>query len=252
MPGTPTLTPLPRSRFHPGVTIRALLFDCGGTLDGPGRHWLDRFVDLYRDAGLDVSSECIKAAFYRADEAAYAEPRLAAVGLRELMEFHVGVQFACLGTGEAALQRQLVDRFVADSEAALAASRRVLDRLAARYRLGVVSNFYGNVASILAAADIAPLLAVIVDSTAAGVSKPDARIFARALSVLGVRAGETLHVGDSYERDVRGAHAAGLRTAWLVHTADAMAASDCVADLRVRSLEELADHLERRAGFPRP
>lgn len=227
--------------------LRALLFDYGGTLDGPARHWLDRFVDLYRDAGIDVSFERIKAAFYRADEAAYAESRLAAVGLRELMEFHVAAQFAFLALCDATLQRRLVDRFVADSEAALAAGRRVLGRLSRRYRLGVVSNFYGNVASILAAANIASLLAVIVDSTVAGVSKPDARIFAQAVTALGVHASETMHVGDSYERDVRGAHAAGLRTAWITTEAHAQAVPDSVADLHVRSLEELADCLEERA-----
>jgi hypothetical protein len=36
------------------ATITALLFDFGGTLDGPA-HWLDRFLASYRNAGIDIS-----------------------------------------------------------------------------------------------------------------------------------------------------------------------------------------------------
>jgi putative hydrolase of the HAD superfamily len=217
------------------VTLRAITFDYGGTLDGPARHWLDRFVALYRACGLDYPFERVREAFYRADAAAYAadEPER---GLAALMEFHVGVQLAALGVKDGSLQRRLVERFVADSEAALAASRRVLTELAPHYRLGVISNFYGNVARILADAGIAPLLGVIVDSNRAGVQKPDPRLFGTAVAALGVEPAATLHVGDSYERDVCGARAAGLRTAWLV--ADSARAAG-TADLRLRSLDEL-------------
>jgi len=89
-----------------------------------------------------------------------------------------------------------------------------LERLrAAGVRLGVVSNSDGRVAEALAAAGLAHLFEVIIDSHLAGVEKPDPRIFRIALDALGVVPEDTLYVGDLYEVDVLGARAAGLAAA---------------------------------------
>jgi putative hydrolase of the HAD superfamily len=229
--------------FHPTMRLRAILFDYGGTLDGPASHWLDRFAGLYRQAGRAVAFDRLKDAFYRADDVAYADPRVAGMSLRELMELHVGVQLDALGASDAQLHRHLVDAFVADSETALSESRRVLERLAERYRLGVVSNFYGNVERILADAGFAPLLTVVADSNRVGAMKPDRRIFAHALAGLGTVPAETLHVGDSHERDVRAANALGMRTAWLVPAERRPSDPLPPADFVFSSLDELERHL---------
>jgi HAD superfamily hydrolase (TIGR01509 family) len=47
------------------------------------------------------------------------------------------------------------------------------------------------------------------------VYKPDPRAFAVLLDRLGARAPRALFVGDSYEMDILGAHAAGLATVWI-------------------------------------
>jgi HAD superfamily hydrolase (TIGR01509 family) len=234
----------PAAGFPPRVRIRGILFDYGGTLDGPASHWLDRFVALYREAGVDRPLADIKAAFYRADDAAYVEPGLAEANLTRLMEFHVGRQLQSLAIERPDLHRHLVARFLALSEAALAASRAVLALLARRFRLGVVSNFYGNVGRILADAGFAPLLTIIVDSSRVGLSKPDPRLYTYAADALGLPAGEVLHVGDSYERDVVAAHRAGLRTAWLAGDHSLPEPTEPVHDLRLRSLDELVAYLD--------
>jgi putative hydrolase of the HAD superfamily len=225
------------------VPIRAILFDYGGTLDGPASHWLDRCVELYRGAGVDRPFPHIKEAFYAADEEAYADPRVADMSLAELMHFHFGVQLNRLAIDDAGLHRELAAAFVAGSEAALAASRAVLADLSLHYRLGVVSNFYGNVERILTDAGIAPLLTVIADSNRVGWMKPDRRIFDHALAALDTPPAAVLHVGDSYERDVRAAHALGLRTAWLTPTRPP-APADPIADAVIASLDELAALVE--------
>jgi putative hydrolase of the HAD superfamily len=231
--------------FDPRVELRAILFDYGGTLDGPASHWLDRMVGLLREAAVDRPYERIKAAFYAADDAAYAEPAVGTMSLAELMDFHVGRQLAGLGIDDRTLHDHLAGEFVRRSSAALTASRAALNRLAPRYRLGVVSNFYGNVARILADADIAPLLTVIADSTRVGVMKPDRRIFEHALAALEAAPQQVLHVGDSYERDVCAARALGLRTAWLVADHRRAASRDAAAaDLVICSLDELDEKLE--------
>ncbi len=242
----PGLTDGATARFHRTMVVGAVLFDYGGTLDGEASHWLDRFVELYAEAGVSPPFDQLKTAFYAADEAAHEEPHIVGASLRELMDFHVGVQLGVLAIDDRSLHRRLVESFLSRSEQALSASRALLEDLAGRFRLGVVSNFYGNVARILDESGIASLLSVIADSSVVGFSKPDVRIFLHAVAALGAAPAEVLHVGDSYERDVCGANAAGLRTAWLVGpNTRAPVEEDCVADLQVRSLKELAAVLER-------
>lgn len=55
----------------------------------------------------------------------------------------------------------------------------------------------------------------VVISEDVGEYKPDRAMFTRALAALGLAADEMLHVGDSINADVRGAHAAGIRAAWI-------------------------------------
>ena len=55
------------------MKVRAVCFDYGGTLDGPGSHWLPRFHQLYRDAGLALPFDRFRAAFDHATRCGYAE-----------------------------------------------------------------------------------------------------------------------------------------------------------------------------------
>jgi putative hydrolase of the HAD superfamily len=146
---------------------------------------------------------------------------------------------AGLGVADARLTERLAGRFVDDTRAQLAASAAVLARLAARYRLGIVSNFYGNLAAICAEAGLSPLLGVVADSTVVGAGKPDARIFRHALDALGVAPAAATFVGDSRPRDMDGARALGMRHVWLVDAAAPAAAPCCAGDPVIRDLAEL-------------
>jgi 2-haloacid dehalogenase/putative hydrolase of the HAD superfamily len=55
----------------------------------------------------------------------------------------------------------------------------------------------------------------VVSSEAARCYKPSPKIFKHALELTGWSADRVLHVGDSLHSDVAGAHAAGLRAAWV-------------------------------------
>jgi putative hydrolase of the HAD superfamily len=74
-----------------------------------------------------------------------------------------------------------------------------------------VSNWDCSLPDWLAGAGLLELLDGVVSSGAAGAAKPDPAIFARALDQAGARPEHTLHVGDSLDKDVGGARAAGLR-----------------------------------------
>ena len=48
-----------------------------------------------------------------------------------------------------------------------------------------------------------------------GISKPEPRIFVKALELIGANSDTTLFVGDNPEADILGAQALGMRTAWV-------------------------------------
>ena len=120
-----------------------------------------------------------------------------------------------------------------------------LERLRARVpRLVVVSNANGRLHTVMERLGLARFFDVMLDSHLEGVEKPDPRLFALALERAGGRPETTLHVGDFYWIDVKGARAAGLR-AVLLDSAGLYPEADCP---RIRSLGELPDLLAGRAG----
>ena len=115
----------------------------------------------------------------------------------------------------------------------------MLARLSARYHLGIVSNFYGNLPAVCANLQIRSFFRVIVDSTQVGISKPDPRIFLRAVEELGVPLADAVFVGDSPARDMAGARGVGMRHIWVAGEALQHAEPCCPGDRVVRSLEEV-------------
>jgi HAD superfamily hydrolase (TIGR01509 family) len=221
------------------MKLRAVCFDYGGTLDGPGSHWLPRFHRLYADAGRDLPFDRFREAFDHATRSGYADPRVATMDLQALVELHVARQLEYLDVHNPALAERVIDAFVSGARTALAESRDVLDRLRQRVALGVISNFYGNVDRILDDAGIGPWLRVVVDSNRVGVSKPDPAIFALAIRGLGCAPDETLYVGDSFEKDVAAARAAGWRSAWLVGSVEQPCRAPELVDVRLRTLADV-------------
>ena len=86
---------------------------------------------------------------------------------------HLSSRFAVAGSeGLASMNRSAASRFSRESLETLSGRGKLLARLASRYRLGIVSNFYGNLAAACAEAGIERNFSVLVDSTDIGVGKP--------------------------------------------------------------------------------
>jgi len=105
-------------------------------------------------------------------------------------------------------------------------------------RLVVVSNWDCSLTDWLTEAGVTELVDGIVSSAVVGEPKPSPAVFRAALEIAGVEPREALHVGDSYESDVLGARAAGVRAVLLDRTG---APHDEVET--VSSLEEVASVL---------
>lgn len=217
---------------------RAILFDYGGTLDADGERWPDRFLRLYGEVGLDYPPSEIKRAFYYGEDLCYMDERVTSFGLRTFMEHHVRLQFKALGLNDQGKATELVERFCTASDSHLARAARLLSRMKPRYRLGVVSNFYGNLDAVLREARLMGFFDVIVDSTRLGVQKPDYEIFRHALAQLGLSPNHVLFVGDSYERDIVPTMELGFKTVWLRGSHSTMPA-EARTDSSISSLSEL-------------
>jgi FMN phosphatase YigB (HAD superfamily) len=204
------------------AAIETLLFDFGGTLDADGVPWKERFHALYQAEGLDMTAEAFAPAFFAADDPLVGGLP-ATAGLAETVHALVAGLEAELrrraGTAKARTDadrgRRVASRFLADMAAIFARNRPVLATLAERYRLGVVSNFYGNLEAVCQSSGLAPLFAVMTDSSRVGVEKPDPAIFRAALETLHAAPETTLFIGDSLRRDCEGARRAGMGFIWI-------------------------------------
>ena len=80
--------------------------------------------------------------------------------------------------------------------------------------VGIISNSEGHLAELVAELGWSRDFDIIVDSGKVGLDKPDPRIFHHTCAGLGIPSTELLHVGDSWEADVKGALAASAQAVW--------------------------------------
>jgi putative hydrolase of the HAD superfamily len=239
----------------------ALLFDFGGTLDLPGSHWLDRFLANYRRAGILITREQLDPAFAHGTDVGYrAGASMRERGLGDLVRFLVDSQLdylssqgpeevrAQVNAAAAGRRHALMERisagFVEESTRGLASSREVLSTLARSFRLGVISNFYGNLDRVLAEARMAELFETIIDSVRLDLFKPDPRIFQAALEAFSLPAEQVAIVGDSLDKDCIPARSLGMRAVWVRPAGDGSADGDADAspvDYTIRELRELTE-----------
>jgi putative hydrolase of the HAD superfamily len=220
--------------------IRAILFDMGGTLDGDGQHWLDRFVELFRASGVTLPRETIRGAFNEAERRANCDPTMASADFQQMIELHVKWQLAHLGLTNNRLEQDLIAGFITPVRQAVAANVSLLGELVERgFELGVVSNGCGNVDKLCADFGYTSFLSTIVDSRCVGVSKPDPAIFVLAAGKIGHEPSEIMMVGDSFERDVVPAKKIGMTTAWLEGVEPRDCPDPSLVDLRLRVLADL-------------
>jgi HAD superfamily hydrolase (TIGR01549 family) len=238
--------------------IETLLFDFGGTLDADGVAWKERFHAHYRAEGLDMTAETFAAAFYASDSPLVGDLPLDADLSKTVHRLTANLEAELARCdGDAAKHRaegdrseRVAARFLAEAYAAFARTRPLLEALRGRYRLGVVSNFYGNLEAVCHSAGLAPLFGVIVDSHRIGAEKPDPAIFRAALEPLCAKAETTLFVGDSLRRDREGARGIGMGFLWIapreVQAFEVLAAKEPLDHSAIARLDDLAEILDDR------
>jgi len=227
-----------------GATV---LFDFGGTLDSNGIPWLDRFYPLYLRQGLEVSREQFSRVYFDADDHLAARFRLDGLGLEETLRLHVRSVLKILAPDRLNSIERIVQPFLYDSRDSFRKARPILERLKKHHALGIVSNFYGNLESILETEGLRSYFTVISDSGKVGFLKPSPEIFLYAMNYIGAGPANTWMVGDSLSRDMKGAELIGLSHAWLRGNHDDETLPCCNQVKILNSLEELEICLESPA-----
>ena len=219
------------------MSQKVILFDFGGTLNSDGDHWGALFRERLRSEFPERPIEELEGAYIT------SERRLVQEGLREetfqqTLRLQLGYQFEVLNKSEERAI-EIADEFYAATVERMKEVRSLLKDLSARYRVGIVSNFYGNLDAICNEFQLTPYLKLILDSALAGVRKPDTEIWSRAIVQIGFSPEETVIVGDSWKNDIAPGSKLGCMTIWYRGLEWQPAREDQTADYQIESLTEL-------------
>lgn len=186
----------------PAADLRWVFFDIGSTLINADRAYRDRaqqIADVLAEQGMRVTLAAVEAAISAAS-ADYA-PR------------PVWRALAVLTGGRIDLADVLTRiHYRKEMEEPYPAAAPLLERLAQRYRLGVVANQPAGLAQRLRQFGLFHLLSDCVCSGDVGLEKPDAAIFHLAMARAGCAPGQAMMVGDRIDNDIAPAKALGWRT----------------------------------------
>lgn len=221
-----------------------MLFDFGGTLDADGLPWARRFHSAYASVGGQLDFSAFEPVYKASDDDLARLPEIRHLGFRACLEAQVRCLLPLLPDGAqlAAQAELLVATVHQPAVRVVARNRPVLERLQQEYRLGIISNFTGNLGPCLDELGLSPLFAVASDSTVLGFEKPDPRIFHATLDAIRAAPEEAWMVGDNFEADIRPALRLGLRACWMAPP-ERRAAPDAPAHARVASLPEFVQVL---------
>jgi len=120
-----------------------------------------------------------------------------------------------------------------------------LRKLHGRYKLGLVSNFAipECVCKLLEKHNLAKFFDAIIVSAAVNKRKPSPEIFNEALKKLGVKASETVFVGDTMDADIKGAKDIGMKAILIERRTQEKLENVC-PDQKIMTLNELLKAIE--------
>lgn len=195
------------------------IFDYGGTLDTGGCHWGKHIWHAYCECGVPVSEALFREAYVYAERELGRNPIVQSdYTFHRTLEVKLRLEFEYIAAHSAMSNTQeytsnVLTNLYAKTTTETARSRAVLERIPQPKVL--VSNFYGNIATVLEEFGLSNIFIAIIESAVVGIRKPDPRIFTLGVEALGMRPDEVMVVGDSYKKDILPAAAAGCQTTWL-------------------------------------
>lgn len=213
---------------------KAFIFDYGGTLDTRGNHWGKVIWKAYQEQGVPVSEEQFREAYVYAERTLGRNPIVRPsytfkltldVKLRLQLEYLAGHLFDDSDSNAfKKLHQRLLFHLYEQVQQTVGESREVLSQLYGRFPMALVSNFYGNVHTVLQEMQLDSFFSPVIESAVVGIRKPDPQIFLLAVEALqeayhAATGGQLLPqeitiVGDSMAKDIVPARTLGCQTVW--------------------------------------
>jgi putative hydrolase of the HAD superfamily len=200
--------------------IKGYIFDYGGTLDTGGQHWGKVIWHAYERQQVPVSEEAFRDAYVHAERTLGRNPIIQPdFTFYKTIETKIRIQLEYLQekndvSSVSSYLKPLTDSLYEATVKETAKSREVLLQLKQQYPMVLVSNFYGNIATVLKEFKLDGIFDTIIESAVVGVRKPDPQIFTLGVEALGMRPDEVVVVGDSMDKDIIPAGKAGCHTVW--------------------------------------
>ncbi len=200
--------------------IKGVLLDYGGTIDTNGLHWGSVLWDSYQKYGIKIDRSAFSKAYSYGERALAIHP-IVKPGhtFLDTLQLKVEQQFQFLKDNGFQVENEFIEIIAADchlfAKTTVAQAALVLKELSAHYPLVLVSNFYGNINSVLSDFGIDTYFNAVVESAVVGVRKPDPAIYRLGVAALQLPAEACVVIGDSYSKDIVPAHAISCKTIWL-------------------------------------
>ncbi len=197
--------------------VKFIFFDFGGTLDLDGVHWYDHWIRSYKVAGIEIPESDFKSAYLETEKTLNAMPPLTGDYLdliRMKAEYQLGYLYNIKKSISeiAVLTDELVRTTYEPIAKQAAKSLQILEALRKKYKLGVISNFYGNLDIVLRELLMRNSINSVVDSKSVQIRKPDPEIYKYAVNQCGLTPEQCVMVGDSYRQDIEPAKSIGMKT----------------------------------------
>lgn len=227
--------------------VKGLIFDYGGTIDTGGVHWSHIIWEAWQQAGVGCTLPLFREAYvYGERELARTRHILPEHDFNDLLRIKVEIELQWLAEqGEFApadikpYAQKIAGICNGKAAASIEAARPTLEALSNRFPMVMVSNFYGNLKTVLKTYGIQEYFKKVVESAVEGVRKPDPAIFEKGVEALGLQAPDVLAIGDSYRKDIEPALKAGCRAVWLKGTGWEAAEEQNDYEYTIKNLQEL-------------
>ena len=200
--------------------IKGYIFDYGGTLDTGGQHWGKVIWHAYERQQVPVTEEAFREAYVHAERTLGKNPIIQPdFTFYKTIETKIRIQLEYLQeknyvSSVSYYLKKLTDDLYEATVKETSKSRQVLLQLKQQYPMVLVSNFYGNIATVLKEFKLDGIFDTIIESAVVGVRKPDPQIFTLGVEALGMQPDEVVVVGDSMDKDIIPASKAGCHTVW--------------------------------------
>ncbi|MDR0845429.1 MAG: HAD family hydrolase [Tannerella sp.] len=229
--------------------IQGILFDYGGTIDSNGVHWAEVIWQAYQAENVPVAKDIFREAYVHGERTLGKQPIIQPQHtFADMLRIKIDIQMEWLNDGRflpenaplSEWKRRIADRCYASARIAVEHARPIIEELSERYPLVLVSNFYGNITSVLKDFRLDAFFPGIIESAVVGIRKPDPQIFRLGVERLQLPADKVVVIGDSYDKDILPARSIGCKTVWLKNTGWKESTGDeTEADVTISGFTEL-------------